>query len=248
MTVILTEDVRWINECYPHEEVHEHVSVYLINHKGQYILIDSGSFYHRYDIKNILKEETNGSGLDAIILSHSDYPHAGNISEFREEWGSVELIASSGSPEIQGLTNARQCKIGGSLEILNRQFSFIDPPLADRSHTTWIYDHGSNVLFTADGFGSYHEPNTCQYTSQDFKEGVSEEAIYKFHRSNLVWLRYVDPNKLRDALESIFDSYDINYIAPIHGHPIHHNDLDIFLERLIFAADQIASEYEVPEP
>lgn len=57
-----------------------------------------------------------------------------------------------------GLSNAQRCRIGGSLSVQGRSFSFIDPPLVDRSHTTWIYDHGSEVLFTADGFGSYHDP------------------------------------------------------------------------------------------
>lgn len=245
--VTLTEDIQWINTCYQHEDRHEHVSVYLIRANGEYILIDSGSFYHREDIKKRITETTNGEGLDAIILSHSDYPHAGNISEFRDEWGDIELVASSGSPELQGLSEARRCEIGGDLEILGRQFSFIDPPLADRSHTTWIYDHGSEVLFTADGFGNYHSVGECDKTSQDFKDNIPKEAVYEFHAKNLVWMRYVDPDKLRTALISIFDDYAVSYVAPIHGNPIAPSDLDGYLNRLIDAASRITDEYTVPE-
>lgn len=244
-SVQLTDDVSWINECYSHDETHEHVSVYLIQSEGTAILIDSGSFYHQDPIMERVADDTDESGLDAIVLSHSDYPHSGNISELRKAHGDVELVASSGSPELQGLSNARRCRIGESLDVMGRKFSFIDPPLADRSHTTWIYDHESGVLFTADGFGNYHMPDECNYTFQDFDNGISAEAIYEFHSSNLVWLRYVDPDKLQRAVTGILDDYDVSYVAPIHGNPISSKDIDVYVDRLISAADRISSEYTV---
>lgn len=247
-TVVLTDDVRWLNECFPHEERHEHVSVYLIRSEEGSILMDSGSFYHRDPIEDRIALATDADGLEAILLSHSDYPHAGNVSEFRERWGDVELVASSGSPELQGLSDARRCIIGESLTVSGRRFSFIDPPLADRSHTTWIYDHGSGVLFTADGFGNYHSPGRCDATSRDFTDGIPAEAIYEFHSKNLVWLRYVDPDKLRVALTAIFDEYDVSYVAPIHGNPIAGPNIDEYLDKLVDATGRISSEYSVPEP
>lgn len=246
-TVTLSDEVQWINECYPHGERHEHVSVYLICSDEASILVDSGSFYHQETIKERIDRATDQSGLDAIILSHSDYPHAGNVSEFRDEWGDVELVASSGSPELQGLSDARRCKIGESLTVAGRRLSFIDPPLADRSHTTWIYDHNSGVLFTADGFGNYHSLEECNNTSWDFEGNVPKEAIYEFHAKNLVWLRYVDPEKLRTALMSIFDNYDVSYVAPIHGNPITCSEIDRYVDKLVDAAARIASEYTVSE-
>lgn len=128
-----------------------------------------------------------------------------------------------------------------------RRISFIDPPLADRSHTTWIYDHGSGVLFTADGFGSYHAPGKCDHTSRKFDDNVPLEAIYRYHANNLVWLRYVDPDKLEAAIESILETYDISYVAPIHGNPIAGADLAEYTERLVEAAGRIANEYTVTE-
>lgn len=247
MTTQLTEEIVWINECYAHGDRHEHVSAYLIRDDSGTVLVDSGSFYHREAIRAGIVDATDGDGIDAIVLSHSDYPHSGNVSEFREEWSDVELVASSGSPEIQGLSDARRCRIGGSLSVCGREFSFVDPPLADRSHTTWIYDHGSGVLFTADGFGSYHDPANCDRTSRDFPDGIARESIHEFHRNNLVWLRYVDAGKLEAALDSIVESYDPSYVAPIHGHPIHRDDLDGFLDGLVESASRIADGYSVPE-
>jgi len=244
-TVKLTPDVEWINECYPTQGRHEHVSVYLIRTESKYIIIDSGSYYHRESVRARIMAATGHIGLGAIILSHADYPHAANVNAFRREWGAIDVIASSGVPELQGLPIAKKSKIGGSLEVFGRKFSFIDPPLADRSHTSWIYDHGSGFLFTADGMGNYHHPGECGLTFGEFPGGVPLTDIYDFHRTALVWLRYVDPARLRGRLESIYAQFSISYIAPIHGNPIAIKDLGIFMDRLIETASRITNEYKV---
>lgn len=245
MTVPITSTVEWVNQCYEHGEAHEHVSLYLLREGDDVVLVDSGSFYHREEITSAIDDATAGAGPDAIVLSHSDYPHAANVSPLGGATDEVEVVASSGSPGQQGLPDARKCEIGGQLEVKGRTFSFIDPPLADRSHTTWIYDHGDGVLFTADGFGNYHEPGQCEYLSGEFEDGTPAEAIFEYHRDNLVWLRYVDPDKVETTLDTIFDEFDVNAIAPIHGNPIEGDDVDVYRDRLYDAMSRIADEYEV---
>lgn len=246
MTVRLADDLWWVEECYDIGDAHRHVSVYVIREADRYVMVDSGSFYHEEGIIEGVMEVTGGAGVDAILLSHSDYPHSANIEHFRPEGHEVELIASSGAPAAQGLSDATKCDIGGEMTVCGRRFSFIDPPLADRSHTTWIYDHGSGTLFAADGFGSHHQPGQCAMTSADFPDGIPEAAIREFHRDELVWLRYVDPGKLRAALEAIFEAFPPSFVAPIHGHPIVGDDIQEYLDRLIRAAGDIADGYEVP--
>ena len=246
MTRKLTDDVTWVSVCYPHEGVHEHVSVYLVETAGGNVLVDSGSFHHEEEIMAGIHEATGSDGVDAIVLSHSDYPHSANIDEVRATYDDVELVASSGAPELQGLSDARRCVIGEDLDVLGRTFEFIDPPLADRSHTTWIFDTESGVLFTADGFGNYHAPGECDYFSADFADSTPEEDVYEFHRDNLGWLRYVDAGKLRAAIDDIFDEFEIRAVAPIHGNPVVADDIPRYLDRLESAAARIADEYEVP--
>lgn len=192
-----------------------------------------------------IDDATGGEGPDAIVLSHSDYPHAANVSPLGGGTDNVELIASSGAPSQQGLPNARKCTIGGQLEVCGRTLSFIDPPLADRSHTTWIYDHGDSVLFTADGFGNYHQSGQCRYRSNNFSDMISKKQIREYHQDNLVWLRYVDPHKVERTLNDIFNRFEIDVIAPIHGNPIMSEDLPKYRERLHESMKQIADEYEV---
>lgn len=245
--VTLGAGLVWINECFPiSRDEHEHVSVYLLNVPGARIVVDSGSFYHRENIRSRLHDVTDGEGPDALILSHSDYPHAGNVSAFREEWGDIEIVASSGAPEIQGLPYATKCSIGGSMEVRGRKFSFIDPPLADRSHTTWIYDHTSGALFTSDGFGNMHRPGECSWLDSDFPDGIPTEEVYRYHRAALSWLRYVDPPRLEKAIRRILDEFAPAWICPVHGNVIAAADSARYLERLVSSVTRITEEHPVP--
>jgi len=239
-------DTLWLNECFPLDGYHMHVAVYLIRTPEGSVVIDSGSFHHRDAIRARIDEATGGRGPSAVVLSHSDYPHSGNIDAFREAWGDIEIVASSGAPDIQGLPYARKAHIGGTMEVAGRPFSFLDPPLADRSHTSWIFDRETGGLYTADGFGAYHMPGECGWTSSGYPDGVPEDPVYRFHRDALSWLRYVDPERLRSAIEEIFDEFDVRFVAPIHGPPIARPDLRRYLDRLHGAVRRISAEYTVP--
>ena len=56
---------------------------------------------------------------------------------------------------------------------------------------------------TADGFGNYHTPDRCGHTAQDFADGIPADAVHGVYTPNLVWLRYMNPEKLRAALTAI---------------------------------------------
>ncbi len=245
--VRLTDDVRWIHECYDlGDGRHEHVSVYLIDAPGGTVVVDSGSFYHRESIFRRITEATEGRGIQALILSHSDYPHSANIGRFRDAWGDFEIVASCGDPGIQGLPYARPSHMGETLDVLGRSFTFLDPPLADRSHTTWIYDRVSRVMFVADGFGNYHAPTACDLLSPDLPEEGRERDIHDFHEDTLVWLRYVDPDLMVRVLDRLFEEQPVSWVAPIHGNPIAHDDLESYLDMLRRTVRSIAAGYEVP--
>lgn len=244
--VSLTDDVRWIHECYDlGDGRHEHVSVYLVEAPGGTIVVDSGSFYHRESIFQRVTEATRGKGIRALILSHSDFPHSANIGRFREAWGDFEIVASCGDPGIQGLPYARPSHIGETLDVLGRPFSFLDPPLADRSHTTWIYDRVSKVMFVADGFGNYHAPGECDLPSPALPAETRARHIHDFHEDTLTWLRYVDPAVMARVLDRLFQDQPVTWVAPIHGNPIAEADLGGYLALLKSSVRRIAAGYQV---
>lgn len=240
--------VEWLHECYPEPAGHLHVSVYLVRAPGGPILVDSGSFYHRETLGRRIAAATAGEGPGALILSHSDYPHSGNIPSFRREWGDFEIVASCASPEIQGLPYARRARIGETLTVLGRRFTFLDPPLADRSHTTWIFDEEARVLFVADGFGTLHPPGACHTWWGALPIEGRREGVREFHEQTLRWLEYVDPERLMTALRDIFARHPAEVVAPIHGPPISRADLDAYLDDLEAGVKEIAGGGVPPRP
>ncbi|MCG8467582.1 MAG: MBL fold metallo-hydrolase [Gemmatimonadetes bacterium] len=236
----LATGVSWIHECYAEPRAHVHVSVFLVTTPSARILMDSGSFYHRDSLASKVSEATDGLGIDALILSHSDYPHSGNIPTFREEWGDFEIVASCADPEIQGLPYARRVRMGETVDVGGRGFTILDPPLADRSHTTWVFEEESRVLFVADGFGTLHPPDSCTATWGEIDSEDRAEGVEDFHAQTLPWLRYADPDRLMGALREIFDHHEPSWVAPIHGPPIEAADLDAYLVDLDAAVRRIA--------
>ncbi len=242
--VALTSDVSWIAESYPLGAGRNvHVSVFLIRAGDRHILIDSGSFHHRESLARRISAATAGRGIHSLVLSHSDYPHSGNIPAFRRLWGDFEIVASSGEPEIQGLPYARRSRIGGSLDVAGRRIDFLDPPLADRSHTSWIHDRASGVLFVADGFGYHHADDETGLTSRQLPDGFRSDEIHGFHRDTLVWLRYADPAVLMTALRRLLAEREVSWVAPIHGNPIAAEHLDDYLARLEEGVRRIVREH-----
>lgn len=242
--ITLTPEVVWIAEAFQLPDGRlQHVSVYLIRTPDGNIVVDSGSFYHRDAIRDRLSAAVGDTGVQALILSHSDYPHSANIGEFRETWGDFEIIASCGNAAIQGLPYATPSRIGGSLDVCGRTFRFLDPPLADRSHTSWIYDTISKVLFAADGFGLVHNQGETAFTSRDYPEGISSRAIHDFHAEALVWLRYADSDVMSETFDRLFEHNDCSWVAPIHGAPIASEDLPDYLAKLNTSVRTLSEGY-----
>ncbi len=241
LAIELASGVRWVHECYPEPIGHVHVSVFLVETATGHLLIDSGSFYHRDSLARRVGQLTGGRGIEALILSHSDYPHSGNIPSFRRDWGDFEIVASCADADIQGLPYARRVRIGETAEISGRPFTFLDPPLADRSHTTWVFDEASRVLFVADGFGTIHPPDACASSWGELDPDGRAQGVFEFHEQTLPWLRFADPARVMNALHAIFERHAPAWVAPIHGPPIEANDLDAYLLDLSRAIERIAA-------
>ena len=241
----ITPGTHWINETYTDGERRLHVAVYLIESEEGYVLIDTGSFNDREAIRREITDLVGGSSLDAIIVSHADLPHSGNVPWFEAEFPDVEILSPSNYPAIVGLpADATVCPLGGSMAVAGRRFSFVYPPLCDLQHSAWIFDEASGVLYTADGFGNYHRPDQRDALYAEIEDELSVEDVREFHIDTLRWLKYVDPEKLRRGIESVFERYDVSWVAPIHGNPIERRSIDSYMETFTTAVEEIDEGYD----
>jgi flavorubredoxin len=244
--VPLHSDVGWLNECYPVDHGHEHVSSYLLGSDDSYVLIDSGSYRHRDSVLQDISDVTDGAGVDALILSHPDLPHSGNIRAVQERWPDVEIVSFTSTPSIHCLSDVTSLDKGTTERIAGRTFRFIDPPLLDVPSTAWTYDNETGTLFTIDGFGLYHHETGCDTIFDTETPNVDDTQLYEFHLDALRWLQYVKPDRLHDALTVLFEELEVHCIAPTHGNPVLRPAIDPYLRTVFSVITRIADEFTPP--
>jgi flavorubredoxin len=249
MPVQLTPDVHWINICEESEndDTHVHNSVYLITGDSN-ILIDSGSYIDRDEIRAAVSQLTEGEGIDALLVSHSDAPHTGNAKKFAEDWD-VEIHSSVSIPEAQGLfpwgDGNRKLMMRMDHDVVGRRFHASELVLVDRPSSVGLFDYESGVFFTADGFGNYHRPWECDRMFDDLEDDIVPNMI-RYYREKLPWLRYVDAAKTREEIANVLSEFDISYIAPIHGNPVPAESLEAYLNAFEDVAQDIYDHYDEP--
>jgi len=248
----LTDDVRWINPCHPvdGEFGHLHVGAFLVG-DGPYVLIDTGGTVHHERVRNAVEEVAGRDSVAAIVLTHSDLPHGGNLRRFMSRWPNASVFAATTTPEFVDLPpETRPVDVGSSSTIAGREFAFVDPPLADRSFTTWIQDADSGILFISDGFGSHHPPGVCDETAATFDP--PREAVRAYVADALPWVEYADPPLLRSALDDLLSRTAPTWIAPAHGPPVPADRLDDLLDTTMavvadFAAPSVTDPTRTPD-
>jgi flavorubredoxin len=237
-----TDGVRWLKRCYDDDHGHEHVAAYLLSRDDHHVLVDSGSHHYEDDLVQILTEHVGDGSFDAVVLSHPDLPHSANIRAVQAIDDDVELICANSAPEVVGLPARTRVAFNETMQIGTRDITFLESPLADIIFTTWPYDHETGVIFTADGFGLFHDPGECDRVFDTDLDGLTVDDLATYHRHSLRWLELIDPTKLMAHLRQIFDERDISYVAPAHGSPIAGHLLPEYFDMLETAIEQVAAE------
>ncbi len=79
----IADGVYWLGGClsaFGHgEEVHYHVSAYLVIGSERSALIDTGDPAHRETVMTQLAQALGDRTLDYIVPTHPEIPHAGNL-------------------------------------------------------------------------------------------------------------------------------------------------------------------------
>lgn len=228
MTAVeLAPGVHWLAECFEEDRGHLHVACYLIEAPAGPLLIDTGSYVHRGSLLEKIEAVTGGEAPAAIVMTHFDLPHSGNLRAFQRRWPDVELIVGSPRPAVHGYPDAEsRFRKPGPFEAAGRTLEFVRPPLADVVSTSWIVDRASGTMFTADGFGNFHAPDACDVVPVTPADRPADDDIVAYHAETLRWLEFVDRDLLVGHLGRLFETWPVERLAPTHGNPVPAGNVD----------------------
>ena len=252
--------VFWLGGCLSaysaDEEVHYHVSSYLVVGSRATILVDTGDPAHRELVLAQLDAALGGRSLDYVFPTHPEIPHAGNLPALLERYPSARAVGDVRDywlhyPEFGGRFEAR--RPGEAIDLGDREFRFLPAHIRDLENTLWGHDDGAGMLFVSDGFSFIHDvpapdgedepvhrPGQCRLTSGEMPEPPTvDQAAYGTGKA-LYWTKFVDVGSAFAAIEHMLDELPTGLIGPAHGNVI--DDVDGMLRISLAAHRKVYDE------
>jgi hypothetical protein len=237
---VIADGVHWLGGCLSAsaegQEVHYHVSSYLVIGSEASILVDTGDPAHRDTVLAQLDHALAGRTLDYLFPTHPEIPHAGNLPALLARYPAAVVVGDVRDyalhfPEYKDRLRAKAA--GETLDLGDREFHFFPAYIRDLENTLWGYDSGARIMFVSDGFSYIHDipapdeddepvhlPGQCRLLSSEMPEPPSvEQAAYGTGRA-LYWTKFVDVGTAFRDIEETLESYPAVLIGPAHGNVI----------------------------
>jgi flavorubredoxin len=203
-------------------------SCYTVMEDDRVYLIDTGAAMHRQIVLDQLKTVLPPGKPVTAFLTRSEYSCSGNLAAICNTGCIEELVTSSRNPFagstdiVRGLTDSvrRTEPERGSIVPLGASQNLVIIPSLIRLLTMfWVYDKQSKTMFTSDLFGHVSvaspddRPVVDSLEADDTTyEQVRDHTLMRYH-----WLPMATTEPLIAWLEKIFDTYEIEVIAPTSG-------------------------------
>ena len=134
----IADGVHWLGGCLPAnaqgQEVHYHVSAYLVVGSEAAILVDTGDPAHLPTVIGQLGAALGDRPLDYIFPTHPEIPHAGNLPWLLDRYPSALVVGdvrdySLHFPEFEG--RFRPMAAGERIDLGDREFRFLPAFIRD---------------------------------------------------------------------------------------------------------------------
>lgn len=243
----LAPDVYWLQECGPDRDpggpraVHVPQHAYLLA-GDRTLLFDTlspASTDHVLAELDAVLED----GLDYLVPSHPDVPHAGNTRAILEAHPEAELLAPryGTAHGLYHLGDARKVGEGDRLDLGGLEASFHEAAFPDAAIHLWLFERTTRTLFTVDWLGFPHLDDECDLFVEAFDREVTVDRLVSLHEFVLFWLQYVDVDRVAATVDRLVERFDPAILAPGHGNPIREG-VDEHLERMKAATATIREE------
>lgn len=234
-TVPIDGRISWIS---PGARGHAPVNCYLLTEGEHALLVDTGLPVHEELIVRQLEAALGPrAALSVVYTRLAEFDSLGNGAAImrafsvRTSWAHFAAgewlqyqpkFDSAGEPghpgvktDFQILPTGDSIAFGGSTS--TRRLEVIPAPLRLLA-TAWIYDTATGTLFTSDSFGHVTMRTAHGRRIVDGRRGTATLATVREHlETKFDWLLVADTARLRDELATIFETREIEAIAPIYG-------------------------------
>ncbi len=134
------------------------INAFLIRAR-QPVLVDAGMGVLREDFLRALRELIDPADLRWIWMTHADADHVGNLREVMAEAPQARIVTNFlgvGKLGLQQMPLERTYMLnpGQALDVGDRQFVALRPPVYDAPETLAAFDTSTRHLFSADCFGA----------------------------------------------------------------------------------------------
>lgn len=204
--------------------VHVCNNAYIID-GDQTLLYDTVSPGAREQLIGALDEVVGSRGLDYVVPSHPEAPHAGNTNAVLERYPDATLLSSAygRGEELYYLDRGRQVRAGETLDLGGYIVEFLEAAFPDTAFHIWLKEYTSNTLFTADWLGAPHLDSECLLFADELDSSLPPDQIFEFQARALRWLQYCDPEMVNGAIDDLIETHQIEFICPAHGTVIRKN-------------------------
>lgn len=168
-------------------------------------------------------------GLDYLVVSHPDVPHAGNAHAILEAYPEATLVAPGYGlgHELYHLADARAVKAGDRIHLGESTVEFHAAMFPDAPVHVWMSEATTGTLFPVDWLGYPHRGSQDLTFPDEFGESITVERLVQFHGRVLFWFQYVDLDRVDDAIDEVIDTHAPEIVAPGHGNPIREDPIPV---------------------
>ena len=134
------------------------------------------------------------------------------------EWINDPHVSELEVRDFLGRIPIESAKNGEVKPIGELEFAFMDAGAKMMLMTQWAYEKSTGCLFTSDMFGWNHAPGLDSPVVTAATRGLpGVDTVAREIVARMNWMREAEFAPLIDRFVSIFQQYDVQMIAPVHG-------------------------------
>jgi len=205
--------------CEPGSETHIGQSAYLLSGEESLLFDTLSPASTERIVAELDALLDDGSGLDYLVVSHPDVPHAGNAPRIVEEHPEATLVAPryGDDHELYHLEDARKVGEGDAIDLGGFEVAFHEATFPDAAMHVWMTERRTGTLFPVDWFGFPHNDTECERFVDEFERPLSVDRLVQFHGRVLFWLQYVDVARTNAEIDRVIERFAPDVLAPAHG-------------------------------